>query len=789
MERMVRKERNSTIQSSKDRNTLEIIHLLGIWLSFISLFTNCSLDTDTHQKERIAFDLTRELGKESTFRNGEFSNERDPIPSHWKKNPGRFSKLLPEKKWWNSQITFNTNKVLFINESKDSILIPPSKNQDSSIQFKIQKSLYKFSTNIGLLVSRNGEKPQGTFQIKSGGKILYTWNSKLESLESWEKMDLDLNLEEDLTLIWKSQNSFLVLGSPLLLKKINTQSPNIILIVIDAARKDFFPTYGFPYEITPNISVMAKESIVFENPFANGNWTKPSMISFFHSEYSSNMGIHNLWFATQSNHKKIFYEKKVDSIAEILRQNSYYTKSIMNNVFLLDYTTVGVDLGFHSSFQIGKDIEDTEVLTSEAIKFLDEKKSDQFFLHWNLNTPHGGYAPPKDMMEEIFVRVPTSELSKIDPPIRRYMGEIFYTDFVIGKFIAKLKELDLYDNSMIIITGDHGELFDPKHDYHYRYILQGLYGHGETHYDEEINVPWIVKLPKNQQAILNKRTIGGQVSLISLLPTLLGLAGIQYNSEVTKGIDYSNCILTKNNCPQEKYIYTEGRMSESIRTLDYKYIRRYQGYSNVNFSKEGAKHSMPEELYDLKKDPKEHNNLSTQVEGINLLKTARINFNKKEFLIKNRFHIYLPKCMTSFCNYKINLQIPSGIYKIDLPKGMTATTDNFRSTIIQGNLSSDLETIQIHTVNPEPNIVANFSLNGKELNYRIGKWGIQVQNSSQLKENLFLLSAREPTGFRKSILPWIYNDGRLSGEYENETQSLMGQEVRKILESWGYIHE
>jgi arylsulfatase A-like enzyme len=72
----------------------------------------------------------------------------------------------------------------------------------------------------------------------------------------------------------------------------------------------------FPYEITPNISEMAKESIVFENPFANGNWTKPSMISFFHSEYSSNLGIHNLWFATQANHKKIFYEKKVDSLLQ-----------------------------------------------------------------------------------------------------------------------------------------------------------------------------------------------------------------------------------------------------------------------------------------------------------------------------------------------------------------------------------------------------------------------------------------------------------------------------------------
>jgi arylsulfatase A-like enzyme len=789
MERMVRKERYCTFQSTKDRNSLIIISFLGVSLSLLSLLANCSYDSGSSPKIRIAYDLTRELGKDSTIRKGEFSNLRDPIPLHWKKNPGRFSKLLPEDKWWNSQITFNTDRVLFINESQDSILIPPSVNQDSLVRFKIQKSHYKLSTNIGLLVSQNGEKPKGIFQIQSGGKILFTWNSKIESLEKWEKLNLELDLENDLTLLWKSQNCFLALGSPLLLQKEKTKSPNLILIVIDAARKDYFPTYAFPYEITPNISEMAKESIVFENPFANGNWTKPSMISFFHSEYSSNLGIHNLWFATQANHKKIFYEKKVNSLAEILRNNSYYTKSIMNNVFLLDYTTVGVDLGFHSAFQIGKDIDDTEVLTTEAIQFLEEKKSHQFFLHWNLNTPHGGYAPPQQMMKEIVARVPASELSKIDPPIRRYMGEIFYTDYVIGKFISKLKELDLYDSSIIVITGDHGELFDPKHDYHYRYILQGLYGHGETHYDEEINVPWIVKLPKDQQTFSKKQKIGGQVSLISLLPTLLGLAGIEYDKETIKGNDYSNCILSHNDCPQEKYIYTEGRMSESIRTLEYKYIRRYQGYTNISLTKDGNKHPMPEELYDLKKDPSEYQNLSTMPEGKKLLDSARNDFNRNEFLIKNRFHIFLPNCKINSCYYKINLQIPSGIYKIDLPKGLIATNDNFRSTLIQGSLIPNSEPIRIHTVNPEPSLLANFNLNGKDLNYRIGKWGIQVQNSSQLKENLFLLSSREPIEFRRSNLPWIYNDGRLSGEYESESQSLMGQEVRKILESWGYIHE
>lgn len=789
---MDRQENGNHFKNTKDRITL--IYFLVFVVSVC--FSGFSCKTKKRQIHTITKDLTRLLYEPSTLKIGNFQNKlanqgssSDPLPYHWKKNPGRYSKLSSVEKWWNTQITFNTDTNLFINDSKDSILLPASDQDQSSVQFSLPSQKYNLYLSIGFLPILQNDKPQGKFRILTDAKVVFEMDAGEIAQEVWKQIRLDLEVRNELKFEWTSKNSIVALGNPILSEKKESNSPNIVLIVIDSARKDFFPSYGFPYAITPNISKLAEESVIFENPFSNGNWTKPSMISFFHSEYSSNLGIHNLWFATLPNHKKVFYKKNSPSLTEVLRQNSFYTETIMNNVFLLDYTTVGVDIGFHSSYQVGKDIDDSEELTKQAVEFLDTHREDLFFLHWNLNTPHGGYAPPPEMMEAVRKIIPDKEFNSYPAPIRRYIGELYYTDALIGKFIHKLKQLNLYDDTVILITGDHGELFDERHDYHYRFILQGIYGHGETHYDEEINVPYIIKTSKNLHPTASKSLVKGQQSLLSLLPTLLGLANLPKETPIRKGVDYSTCLFSEEECPQEKIIFTEGRMSESIRTLDYKYIRRYQGYTSVSKTLNGARHSMPEELYDLKSDPKEYKNLAVLNEGKNLLLNARKDLENGNFLTKNQFIIFLPDCGSASNLYKISLSIPAGIYKLELPAGFLASKDQLRSTNISGYRTDQSTLIKIQTVNPEPTIKANFNCNGKTLNYRVGKWGIESNSSILSKENAVILSAREPNGFRKSNLPWIYNDARLSGEYESETEAIMGQEVRKILESWGYIHE
>ncbi|PJZ38887.1 sulfatase [Leptospira levettii] len=773
-------------------------------LTFAPILCFCLIQCLNKSESRFPVDLVLELKNAKP----KFKIGTDNRTYHWKKNPGRQSGLPLSRKWENTQITFNTNKEIFLNHSLDSIYFPPGQEY----QFTLPKGRYKFSSLVGLL----GEKE---FQPNVSGKLkLYTQSQFLEewdftgtTKEQWNKKETFVTLEGDLRLVWESKDSDLYIGEPLLYPKewldklIPTQKPkSVILIVVDSARKDFIGAYGFRHSVTPNIDQMAKESVFFENPFANGNWTKPSMMSFFHSEYSSNLGLGNSWFSTKPYQRKVYYGKKRDNLAKTFRESGYYSKTIMNNVFFLDYTTVGLDLGFHNSYQVGMDIVDTEVLTNHAIEFVTEKKDIPYFLHFNLNTPHASYSPPPEDMKVVRSIIPDSEFFRYESPVQRYLGEMHYTDREIGRLVTKLKELGTYDETMIIVTGDHGELFSPEHDYSYHFIMQTRFGHGETHYDEEINVPYFIKLPKSIADNIgnnNQIRIPGQSSLLSLAPTILGFLDLLPKNSTYQGVDYASCIRNASPCPKETYIYTEGRMSESVRTEKYKYIRRYPGFTTVRRTSAGEPHTMTEELYDLKQDPKELRNLSLEAEGETLLQQARADFRRENFLKRNGLRIWIPPCEQTVCRDTMSMSVQGSIYDWIAPPTVQIASGSAK-TISVSKESNDRKVplgsrepkqhlpaeIILKTVNPELGAFFQFTRNGKTIPVRFGKYGLEFQSSMTHIEDL-IVSERQPDGLYESPLPWVYNDGAFSGSGESEVQKEMGKEVKKILETWGYIHE
>lgn len=784
---------------------------------------------------------------------------KDPLPYHWKKNPGRQSGLPLSRKWENTQITFNTNKDIFLNHSLDALFFPPGQEY----QFTIPKGRYQFSSLMGLLGEKEFQSSvSGKLKLYSGSEPILVWDFTGTPKEQWQKKTESITLGGDLRLLWESKDSYLFVGEPLLYPSdwsesfSNMKKPkSVILIVIDSARKDFFGAYGFKHSVTPVMDELAKESVFFENPFANGNWTKPSMMSFFHSEYSSNLGLGNSWFSTKPYQRKVYYGKKRDNLAKTFRDAGYFTQTIMNNVFFLDYTTVGLDLGFHNSFQVGMDIVDTEVLTNEAISFVTEKKDIPYFLHFNLNTPHASYSPPQEDMLAVRKIVPDSEFYRFESPVQRYLGEMHYTDREIGRLVNKLKELGTYDETMIIVTGDHGELFSPEHDYSYHFIMQTRFGHGETHYDEEINVPYFIKLPKSlADNLVNKQNkslfsedknsmpnrypkikhysaenqlenkvsdsqfnspriektqirISGQSSLLSLAPTILGFLDLRPNHATYQGVDYATCILKSDPCPVETYIYTEGRMSESVRTETYKYIRRYPGFTTVRRTSSGEPHTMAEELYDLKNDPKELHNLSLEKAGETLLQIARVDFRRENFLKRNGIRIWIPPCEEAICHDFLSMNVQGSVYDWEAPESVQIQSGSAKSVLVAKesqkrngptgskktnesklqNLDQSEEII-LKTVNPELGAYFQFTRNGKTIPVRFGKYGLEYQRSMTNLEDL-IVSERQPDGLFQSPLPWVYNDGAFSGSGETEVQKEMGKEVKKILETWGYIHE
>ncbi len=794
----------------------------GIFLIFaFSILGGCNRIPSSN-KNVVKGDLTRLLKGGGFICSGDTNREIEKFRYHWKKNPGRYSNLNSQDRWKNVQMTLYTDESLYINESQDSLFIPSGGECVLKLEDLSPDVCGNFFQFYAALLSNgvNGFFGQGNLRfflddsqifeqnlksqkenwIRYSVPLKYRNNGSLESRETADSKNRKLfereNVQEDckpkslLRIRWDSDfGSGLFLGSPVILKKQNIQKKNVILIVIDALRQDSLSSGGSPFPTTPILDSLSKESIVFKKTIANGNWTKPSMISFFTSEIASNLGLGNAWFYTSNQQRKLFYSKKPFTLPNAFRAEGYFTESIMNNVFLMDYTSVGVDLGFHKIQQVGKDTLDTEELVSRAKTFFREHKEDLFFLHLNLNTPHWGYRPPAKYFQELKDRSDSSLWKELDEYQQKYLGEVRYTDALLGEIFEELKRQGLFEDSWIVITSDHGELLEKSHYYHRHFIAETVYAHGETHYEKEIRVPWIIRPPKSFRNRIRKKEFEDQVSLLSLTPTLLGLNQISYPEGKLKGNDYSKAIFGEKGPESEPIIYTEGRFSESVLTKDFKYIRRYPGYDFVRRTREGIPHKMSEELYDLEKDPKELRNVSAV--NFQLLSEAR-SVLKENQLGKNTFFLRLPKC-EEVCEREIRLFVKGGIYRYDFTGSLNVLREdskNITLKILNQSGGSD-QILTVKTVDPSPNFELQILKNGKPEDYRVGKWGIRFDAAAEILsiEPNYISLKRDPYRYASSEIPFLYYHVGFSGEKETEEEIVMGQEVRKILESWGYIHQ
>jgi arylsulfatase A-like enzyme len=720
-------------------------------------------------------DLTRELksAREEKFR---FEEKKD-IVSHWKKNPSRFSGLAQTKKWLNTQITFNTDKTYFINHSQDSILLTPN----ASVEFTVKAGVYLLNFDAGIL-SDNSDKT-GKLTIEIDGTSNPENTILLENLESWNNFERKIRINQKIKFIWKANQSFAFIAHPILTPaEYKVERPNIILFVIDALRADTLSYTGFKFPVSPNIDELTEDSIVFPKAFVNANWTKPSMLSMFYSDYASNLGIGNIGFDVSPVQKKIFYQPSRKNLVNKLRDNFYYTASIMNNVFLLEYTGVGFDIGFHELIQVGKDIDDTKKIADESIDFLNRNKHFPFFLHVNFNTPHGSYEPPASIMKDLQQETDPKIWNKENPTFRRYYGEIRYADEELGRIIKDLKAKNLYDETTIVVTADHGELFSDHHRFEANGVYGVKYGHGMTHFEEEIQVPLILKPAKSLKSKILFKNFDKPVSLLSLTPTLLGLSNISFHKKDFRGIDYSRSMFGETFL-QEESIFTEGRLSESIRTNRFKYVRFYPAYTNSQLAGRYLSGSELDELYDIEHDLAEKQNLATES---SLFKTAEQELEKHS-LVTNSFHILFPKKSDSDI-YSGSMQLQGAIYKIRNQKEFGIKIQSKRSFSFEFKGNDSPREIIIDTVQPSFEFNLSIYLNQKTEKFRVGKWGILNQPSLGTYPQI-LISNSAPTDSEKADIPWIYNDAKLTGEKEITSSSAMGEEVRQILKSWGYIHE
>jgi len=313
------------------------------------------------------------------------------------------------------------------------------------------------------------------------------------------------------------------------------KKPNILFIIIDAARADHFSCYGSANRTSPHIDQIAAEGVVYENAITAAGWTLPSHTSMFTGTYISKHGVSN------ENH---VYDHKYILMPEVLKRAGYRTVGFCTNDWISDAT--GLSRGFSEffNFQYPKLIHKTKrFLNSLQIHGKDSwafainrnvknwihknagEKPFFMFLHYGeLHLPYQVPPPfnaqflPKGMTyaeaqtvnqdpKAFYAGVAKMTARDFEISKALYDGALAYIDHRIFELYQYLKNLGQLDNTMIIISSDHGEsLGDHGHFDHYYVLYEGL-----------LRVPLIIRYPEKFPA---GSRFPEAVQTLDLLPTL-----------------------------------------------------------------------------------------------------------------------------------------------------------------------------------------------------------------------------------------------------------------------------
>jgi arylsulfatase A-like enzyme len=362
--------------------------------------------------------------------------------------------------------------------------------------------------------------------------------------------------------------------------------PNILLIVMDTVRADHLSLYGYQPETTPFLKKMAEESAVFKNAFASSPWTLPSHASIFTGLYPSQHHTHAEHFWLDDDYRTLAEILSEDGYQAVSFSNNDYITSYHNltqgfertwykgswtdsikNLATQCSSLGGSVVSFYSwlwnQIQIkilGKiiknpasiwDYPDAATTNTSVIEWLndDRDKRRPFFIFINYMDAHIPYNPD-DKTARLFLNeqdLQNSYRLKLRfPPIEYYLDMskggyaetdirimrtlydacIRHLDDELEKLILKLKQLGVYDKTLIIITSDHGEYLG----------THNRLAHGLGLHDQVLHVPLIARYPKLFKPGTTYDTV---VSLIDIYETILSFAK---NKERPKGMPKSQLL-------------------------------------------------------------------------------------------------------------------------------------------------------------------------------------------------------------------------------------------------------
>ena len=351
---------------------------------------------------------------------------------------------------------------------------------------------------------------------------------------------------------------------------------NLLVITLDTTRADSLGAYGGEGNHTPHLDRLARDGIMFKNCSTPVPLTLPAHASLF-------TGRTTLAHQVRNNGRYALAPREL-TLAERLKPAGFQSYAVIASYVLLG--RFGLKQGFDEyddsldSYKIMNSY-NTEI-TADAVSsrfraWLSKHKEDRFFAWVHFYDPHEPYAPPEEYRTGPDEKDPKS----------LYLGEVEFMDHHVGKILEDLKALGLLANTLLVVVGDHGEAF----------AEHGEKGHAIFCYEENLKVPLIffheTLLPKN--VVVEER-----VSLIDILPTLLELYDLE------RGEDLQGRSLVPFFRPGAKIPPPRPLYMESL------YGFEEMGWAPLTGIVEGDMKfiSLPRpELYDLRRDPRESENL------------------------------------------------------------------------------------------------------------------------------------------------------------------------------------
>ena len=308
--------------------------------------------------------------------------------------------------------------------------------------------------------------------------------------------------------------------------------PNIIVYLVDTLRADHLSTYGYKRLTSPFLDAMSTEGVTFDHAMAQSGWTRSSVASIL-------TGLGPRAHSVLDRNDSISAEAL--TMQKLLGQEGYQTYAVITNINLT--SRFGFDIGFDALEFLPPKVPLGPAPLSDRVNDLffewlaRRQTARPFFAYLHTMDPHHPYTPPEPYRSRF---VPDSPLARkfdqhVIPHLRQqlpgssvaeglrvatdlYDGEIAHNDAQFGLMLDRLRELGIYDSTVIIFMSDHGEEF---HDH-------GGLGHGRTLYSEMIFVPLVIKFPSGWAA---GARIDAPVQHVDLLPTILDLVGAPALSE------------------------------------------------------------------------------------------------------------------------------------------------------------------------------------------------------------------------------------------------------------------